>query len=293
VANLPQESVDQVELDTGAESAASQDVLAGIAGGGGMQDPGTWVQAVEDASNGWFDRFDTQRAHMAADPCYVAALLRETIQRLGDLLGGVLQAVAVAELEASREAGTLALIGMDQTQMVSGLQSPGRLASWLPYGIGWPPGTPLLPEAAVVVRDWLRAHLPSVIVPARNPSSSSVVNPNGGPVLGVDSGSSGAVRIGSGIYYDRSVGELRGATVAQIQRSAGELVDLGAAAATFATAMQAQADRLESRLQSLRAEEAGMLVRCEEHRVQEIDAEQFPMVLLAGLGALWIWRRRR
>jgi len=289
VSEIPPASVDQVQLDTGNESAASQDVIAGLSGGGGLSDPSTYVEAVEDAANGWFDRFDVQRAHMAQDPCYVAALYRETIQRLGDLLGGVLQAVAVAELEAQREAGRLALIGVDESALVGAIQT--RLASWVPYGLGWPPGAPLLPEAAALVGSWLRSHLPSVLIPRRNPTS--VVNPQGQPVIGIAQGSSSTVRLGSGIYYDRGVGELRGITVSDLQQEAGDLVDLGATAQTFAVSLQAQADRLESRLASLRADEAGALQRCADFREATTKAEQTPIFLLAGLGALWIWRRGR
>ena len=294
-------SVDQqVATDTAgaaAETDSAAELMGGMGGGmeSGMADPSSWTQAIDGAIGSWYDIFDSQRESIGANPCYWGALLRETIQRLGDLQAIVINRLEVAALRAEREQGQIELLGVDRLAAAVALHDDlyewalavrlGEARPWNPFGA---------PPFAVI--DRLREWLPSGMIPDANSSASAVVNPSGtnsgiGIPLPWGGVSHGVVKIGSGIYFDRTVGELRGTRVYQRLVQAGELVDLGAAAAELSTRLQSKAAQLEDRLADLEADLAVADLECKEFLESERTEARLPLLLVAGVAALWVLRR--
>jgi hypothetical protein len=297
--DLPPESVSAVEADT-APAAAESDAALGMLGGGmggGMADPSTWTEAIDGAIGNWFNIFDTQRMQMAGDPCYIAALWRETINRLRDMLAGVRKAITSAEVAEAREQGIWELVGVDDDAAIVAISR--RIDGWARIRIAaafWPlpPGTP---EFILAVQGWYQSHLPSGLIPdvdSPAPVNQGGVNQNIGgtePGAPFSNRSYGAVQIGPGIFYDRTVGQFRGTAVRAIMIESGSLQDLGGLARDMADHLRTSEAVLRARLDELEGELETIDADCLAFREDVQKEARFPLLLVAGLGALWILRR--
>jgi hypothetical protein len=80
IEDLP--SVSAADSEGVADANAGQEALGSImgGGGGGLTNPESWSNAVNDAKEQWFSMFDRQRQG-TREPCYALALLREHRQK--------------------------------------------------------------------------------------------------------------------------------------------------------------------------------------------------------------------
>lgn len=300
-AGLPVESVadaqtdyEQSELNTDTNDAMS---MMGGGVGGGMTDPGSWVDAINKAKESWFDMFDTQRQRIADDPCYGAALVGEALNKLQGLRSSIHTQLVAAEFRAAAAAEDFdagaALLNLDNDAAAAQLSS--YVFPWARVRIG----EVLFPGS---VQIWMRNHMPSVWpIPNRNPTGQypqgSVINPGGnnqGIGLGTPFGPArnyGAVKIGSGIFYDRSVGELRGTRVYDAIMDAGTVVEAAGPAGYLAVVLATQYEEVGNRIEYWTGYRAEHLAMCAERAEFEREAERFPMLLLAGLAGLYLVTR--
>lgn len=183
------------ELDAIEASAGGFGGFGG--GGGGLQDPATWVTAINDAKDWWFSSFEAQRAGQE-NPCYQMAFVAETWSRwfLGTQGQEARALLAAKEAQLARLAWQAGAWREGVAQVVRGRISGATWASCLDF------------DAARKVAS-TRVKLPDAdAIDVSEPTAYLNANQCIEPMA--QSGRRRYVKVGAGLYFDRVDKELFG-----------------------------------------------------------------------------------
>lgn len=276
---IPEESAAQAAEDAAAAEGPTVNAGAMMGGGigGGMADPNSWVEAINAAKESWFNLFNQQRQNIAADPCYGAALVGEALHRLVGLRSQIATSITLAEEVAAAEEATGDLFDIDRDAAANALAT--RLYGWAAMRLGAAFAGP------APVLAWVRARMPAAWpIPRRNPVPVNTGGVNSGIGMALPFGGSqvGAVQIGSGIYFDRTVGELRGIAVHDAMVDAAAAVEATGAAGILAAVLYTQYAEVQERIAYWTAEQDKFMSLCAAWRETDRQDQRFPWLVVAG-----------